>query len=114
MGNIINPNDLKIKLQDLHGAWEKFTGHHSALYGRSDETDALQKTLNVDFAVNYWINNGFPREKINMGMATYGRAFTLDSSGDNDLGSTATGAGTAGTVEQFSSLWLSIFAEAVS
>ena len=31
---------------DLHGAWEDFTGHHSALYSRSEEMGD-QSYLNV-------------------------------------------------------------------
>jgi chitinase len=82
----------------LHGSWEKFTGHHTALYPRSDETDELQRTLNVDFAVRYWIEKGFIKEKINLGLATYGRSFQLVNPSDHDLGSPVSGAGTAGTV----------------
>jgi chitinase len=79
---------------DLHGSWETFTGHHTALYSRSDEND-LQQTLNVDFAIKYWINNGAPKHKINIGLATYGRSFTLTSS-STGLGAPAKGAGPAG------------------
>ena len=35
--------------KDLHGAWETFVGHHTALYPRQDESPE-QKTLNVDWA----------------------------------------------------------------
>jgi chitinase len=70
----------------LHGSWESFTGHHSALYPRSSETDPIQRTLNVDFAVNYWIKNGAPSTKINLGMATYGRSFKLTNNNNNGLG----------------------------
>jgi chitinase len=54
--------------------------------------------LNVDFAVRYWIEKGFQKEKINLGLATYGRSLTLANPEDHDLGSPVTGAGTAGTV----------------
>jgi chitinase len=82
----------------LHGSWEKFTGHHSALYSRSDETDPIQTTLNVDFAVRYWIEKGFPKEKIVLGLPTYGRSFELSNSNEHELGSPAIGPGPAGTV----------------
>ena len=83
--------------KDLHGSWEKFTGHHSALYARDDETD-FQLTLNVDFAVKYWIEKGFDKSKINLGLATYGRSFELKDPSENKLGDDVKGAGEAGTV----------------
>ena len=52
----------------------------------------------MDFATNYWIDKGFPKEKINLGLSLYGRTFTLKNPGEHDLGSPAKGAGTAGTV----------------
>jgi len=70
----------------LHGSWESFTGHHSALFPRNSETDATQRTLNVDFALNYWISNGAPSTKINLGLATYGRSFKLTNINNNGLG----------------------------
>ncbi|KAM7351802.1 chitinase-like protein Idgf1 [Cochliomyia hominivorax] len=32
---------------------------------------------NVDYQVNYWINNGCPANKLNLGIATYGRAWKM-------------------------------------
>ncbi|PVD39531.1 hypothetical protein C0Q70_02165 [Pomacea canaliculata] len=63
---------------DLHGAWETHTGHHTALFPRSDETGD-DRYLNVDFAVNYWVQLGAPKEKLNVGLSTYWRTFTLSS-----------------------------------
>ena len=82
----------------MHGSWESFTGHHAALYPRNSETDPEQRLLNVDFALNYWINLGTPRQKINLGAATYGRTFRLVSTSQTGLGASASGPGTAGTV----------------
>ena len=88
----------KTKKKDLHGSWESFTGHHAALYPRNSETDAEQRLLNVDFALNYWVQLGTPREKINLGAASYGRTFRLVSTSQTGLGASASGPGTAGTV----------------
>ena len=49
-----------------------------------------------DYSVNYWIAGGFPREKIVMGIPTYGRSFTLSSQSDNGLGAAARGGGQQG------------------
>ena len=87
--------------KDLHGSWDPITGHHSALYAGDDVTDENQRALTVDFATSYWIENGFPKEKINLGLALYGRTFTLTNPSQHDLGSPAKGAGSAGTVMHF-------------
>jgi chitinase len=52
----------------------------------------------VDFATNYWIDKGFPKEKINLGLSFHGRTFTLKNPSEHDLGSPAEGPGTKGTV----------------
>ena len=83
--------------KDLHGSWQKFTGHHSALYSRSDERDN-SKYLNVDWAVRYWLDKGLTRDKLVLGLPSYGRSFTLTASMDNKIGSNAKSAGDAGKV----------------
>jgi chitinase len=84
------------KKKDLHGTWEPFTGHHAALYARADETGD-QALLNVDWAAQYWISKGCPREKLILGMGSYGRAFKLVDINKNGLGAPANGIPTAGT-----------------
>ena len=39
---------------DLHGSWEKVTGHHTALVNGNDPADKLT----VTYAVNNWIKKG--------------------------------------------------------
>ena len=48
-----------------------------------------------DWAVNYWISKGAQREKLIMGLGTYGRTFKV-TPGNYDMGSSASGAGTQG------------------
>ena len=88
---------IKIYFQDLHGAWENFTDHNAPLYSRKSERGNATY-LNVDWAVNYWINNGMPRQKLILGLATYGRAFKLLDRNQNQPGSPNNGPGTPGTV----------------
>jgi chitinase len=57
--------------------------------------------LNVDFAVNYWLSNGMPKEKINFGMAFYGRSFKLVDPAKNYLGAPTTGTGISGPVSHY-------------
>ena len=43
---------------------------------------------------------GAPREKINIGLALYGRSFTLQNGAKHNVGSPAKGGGKAGTFTQ--------------
>lgn len=69
---------LNLMTYDLHGNWDSVTGHHTAMSG--------EDKLNVPFAAQYWIDNGFPAEKIALGMGTYGRAFRLKDPNNHGLG----------------------------
>ena len=75
---------------DLHGRWEKQTGHHSALEGIPGDK------LTVTYAVDHWIKEGMPASKIALGMGTYGRAFKLTNPGNHGLGAAASGDPPAG------------------
>ncbi|CAL1277038.1 unnamed protein product [Larinioides sclopetarius] len=86
---------INVMTYDFHGSWESSIGHNSPLYGRSGESEG-EKMLTVDYAIKYWIKNGAPKKKLTLGMATYGRSFTLANPSDNKLGAPANGPGTAG------------------
>ena len=49
-----------------------------------------------DFAINYWLDGGCPKEKIMVGMATYGRAWTLEDPEQHCLACPTKGAAPAG------------------
>jgi len=70
-------------------------GHNAPLYPRSDQHGETS-FLNVDWSVNYWIENGMNRNKIVLGLPAYGRSFRLFNSKSNQLGSKALRSGTAG------------------
>ncbi|KHN81964.1 putative endochitinase [Toxocara canis] len=79
---------------DFHGAWEDVTGINSPLYARSGEVGD-QRTLNTDWAADYWASNGMPRSKIIVGIAAYGRGWTLTNPSDNGIGARGSGASKA-------------------
>lgn len=64
------------------------------MYARPDETGD-QLRLNVDYAIKYWIKKGAAKEKIILGMGTYGRTFTLASS-NTSYNAPITGPGAGG------------------
>ena len=82
---------LHLMTYDMHGKWESQTGHHTALVGSPGDT------LTVTFAVQYWIDQGFPANKIALGLGTYGRAFLLTDPNQHGIGAPASGNPTAGT-----------------
>ncbi|XP_071956954.1 chitinase-3-like protein 1 [Antedon mediterranea] len=85
---------------DLHGSWDSKTGHHSALYAAANE----DYRLTISYAANeLWsplATDGtpirIPREKLMVGISTYGRTFTLSSSWNTGLGAPVNGGGNAG------------------
>ncbi|XP_008575859.1 PREDICTED: chitotriosidase-1 isoform X1 [Galeopterus variegatus] len=90
-----NLDFINLMAYDFHGSWERVTGHNSPLYKRQGESGAAAE-LNVDAAVQQWLQKGAPANKLILGMPTYGRTFTLASSSDTRVGAPATGPGIRG------------------
>ncbi|XP_034733549.1 acidic mammalian chitinase-like [Etheostoma cragini] len=88
---------------DFHGPWETVTGHHSPLFRGSK--DIGNKTfLNTDFAMRYWQEQGVPTDKLNLGLAAYGRAFDL-STASRDVGAPTSGPGEEGCYTGEQGFW---------
>ncbi|CAF1091515.1 unnamed protein product, partial [Brachionus calyciflorus] len=84
---------LNVMTYDYYGSWRSVIGHNTPLYKRKSDTDP---NLNINFTINYYLQLGFPVGKMNLGLATYGRSFTLSNTNQNTIGSPASGPGTAG------------------
>uniref|UniRef100_A0A8C3BM77 GH18 domain-containing protein n=1 Tax=Cairina moschata TaxID=8855 RepID=A0A8C3BM77_CAIMO len=80
---------------DFHGSWDGKTGENSPLYKSPVDTGDLIY-FNVDYAMNYWKNNGAPAEKLLVGFPTYGHNFILQNPSDTAVGAPASGPGPAG------------------
>ncbi|XP_027144341.1 chitinase-3-like protein 1 [Larimichthys crocea] len=90
---------------DFRGPWENVIGHHSPLFqGSKDTGDKIFS--NTDSAMQYWHDQGAPTEKLNIGLAAYGRAFTL-SSNSSDVGAPASGPGEDGCYTSEDGFWAS-------
>ncbi|KAM9856164.1 chitotriosidase-1-like [Aulostomus maculatus] len=89
---------------DLHRPDDGVTKHHSPLYqGSTDTGDAVY--YNTDAAMKYWQSKGAPAEKLNLGVATFGRSFTLSNSTDNGVGAAANGPGESGCFTDVPGMW---------
>nr|AYD38868.1 acidic mammalian chitinase-like protein [Mytilus galloprovincialis] len=85
---------INIMSYDLHGSWQSTTGHNSPLFPKSDEYGD-QRYLNIDYVAKYWNSSGAPKGKLIIGLATYGRTFTLSGS-QTSIGAAASGPGIKG------------------
>ncbi|ELU07697.1 hypothetical protein CAPTEDRAFT_96206, partial [Capitella teleta] len=81
---------LNLMAYDLHGPWDAVTGYSAALF-----TTSPGDTLNVKSIVDFYLNNGFPADKLVLGIPIYGRTWTLTSSFHKTNGASARGPGLA-------------------
>lgn len=86
---------INVMTYDFHGQWERSVGHNSPLYPL-DSATSYQKKLTVDFSAREWVKQGAPKEKLLIGMPTYGRSFTLENTTQFDIGAAASGGGLPG------------------
>lgn len=81
---------------DLHGPWDLRIDHNAPLYEGLTDVTPLQKQLNVNASINYWLDQGAPREKLILGIPMYGHTFTLRDSAQTTVGSFHSGPGIGG------------------
>lgn len=86
---------INVMTYDFHGDWERQVGHHSPLFPLYS-TSNYQKKLTVDYSTAEWVRKGAAKEKILVGIPTYGRTFTLGNNSLTDIGAPATSGGNAG------------------
>nr|UBY12661.1 chitinase [Eisenia andrei] len=92
---------INVMSYDFNGAWDVMTGLNAPLYARADEfgveyDGSNRSTRNLDWAARYWAELGAPKEKLVLGLALYGRSFTLANVVENDVGDPISGPGWAG------------------
>ncbi|XP_034946301.1 chitinase-3-like protein 1 [Chelonus insularis] len=86
---------INLMAYDFHGAWESQTGINAPLKVAKSESGDV-RGYNVEASVNYWLSQGAPKEKLVVGVPSYGRAFTLADSKKNYIGAPTRGPGKAG------------------
>ncbi|NP_001268266.1 oviduct-specific glycoprotein precursor [Mesocricetus auratus] len=81
---------INVLSYDLHGSWEKSTGHNSPLFSLPEDPKSSA------FAMNYWRNLGAPADKLLMGFPAYGRTFHLLRESKNGLQAASMGPASPG------------------
>ena len=72
---------LNIMSYDLHGSWQPKTAHHSDMHQSRSEWE-----FSVYNTIDYWIEKGADPDKLVVGLASYGRTWTLSDSCETKLG----------------------------
>ncbi|XP_073960809.1 probable chitinase 2 [Choristoneura fumiferana] len=86
---------------DMYGAWDHVTGHNAPLHkGEGDEDESQDRVFSVDFALQYWLNQGCPPEKLVLGVPLYGRTFVLADDQIYGVRAPSNGPGLAGPYTQ--------------
>ncbi|KAM9369467.1 acidic mammalian chitinase isoform 3-T3 [Phaethornis superciliosus] len=94
---------IHVMTYDFHGSWDGRTGENSPLYtGPADSGDLIY--FNVQYAMNYWRDNGAPAEKLLVGFPTYGHNYNLQNPSNTAVGAPASGPGPAGPYTRQSGL----------
>lgn len=86
---------INIMSYDFHGKWESKTGHNAPLFASAGESE-WRKQLSMDFGVKLWERMGAPKSKLVVGLATYGRSFTLANPSQHGMNAPTSGGGKAG------------------
>ncbi|WP_231759792.1 glycosyl hydrolase family 18 protein [Microbulbifer elongatus] len=91
---------VNIMTYDLHGAWNEYVGHNSALFDNGNDPELAAASvystsqyggigyLNIDWAVKYF-RGSMPAGRINIGIPYYTRGWQGVSGGTNGLGGSA-------------------------
>ncbi|XP_059095434.1 uncharacterized protein LOC131890150 isoform X2 [Tigriopus californicus] len=82
---------------DYHSSYEPSVNHHSPLFRPKDVSEYdFRADLNVDATVKFYIKNGASRDKLVLGIPTYGRSYTLVNPDAHQIGSPTDGPGEQG------------------
>ncbi|KAJ8962573.1 hypothetical protein NQ318_000966 [Aromia moschata] len=88
---------IHVMVYDLHSAsLDNYVGHVAPLYASSLDDTEERKLLNAAAGIEHWLAKGADPAKINFGVVTYGRSFTLADANNTQLYAPIQGGGHAG------------------
>jgi len=97
IGPICNLLDfVNLMTYDFFGAWDSITGLNSPLFAKPGDSGG-RELFNIDWASRYWRSSGCNQNKLVIGLATYGRCFTLTNTANSGIGAPVRGPCQAGT-----------------
>jgi chitinase len=79
---------------NFSGSWNTVTGHNAAL--KPYENPPVPNPGNIQTAVEYWLSQGAPPSKINLGIPFYGITYNLTDPAQNGVGAPVSGVGIGG------------------
>ncbi|XP_060664821.1 mucin-5AC isoform X2 [Drosophila nasuta] len=82
---------------DFHSSHEPSVNHHAPLYSLEDDSEYnYDAELNIDYSIKYYLKAGADRDKLVLGIPTYGRSYTLINEESTELGAPSEGPGEQG------------------
>lgn len=103
-----NVDFVNIMTYDFHfySKQTPWTGLNSPLYKRHSE-GSVWAMMNINYSINYWEQRGLDRNKIVIGLPTYGHTFKLVNPFNTKIGAPAQGPGRVGTQGKFHAFYFS-------
>ncbi|KAJ2949330.1 hypothetical protein O0L34_g6283 [Tuta absoluta] len=88
---------MNLLTYDYHSAFEPAVNHHAPLYPLEEPNEySVDNELNIDYTIKYYLDNGADRDKLVLGIPTYGRSYTLFNKDATEIGAPADGPGEQG------------------
>jgi len=86
---------------DYHSAQEPAANHHAPLYKPDTWSEFdFRVDLNIDATIKFYLKHGASRDKLVLGIPTYGRSYTLANPDAHETGSPTVGPGAKGAGTQ--------------
>lgn len=74
---------VNIMTYDLHGPWDQYSDFNAPLYNK--KSSSPQYKISVDSSVKAWVNAGFSKEKLVVGIPFYGYMYNVNKVLSNGL-----------------------------
>ncbi|KAL0882853.1 hypothetical protein ABMA27_016384 [Loxostege sticticalis] len=88
---------MNLLTYDYHSAFEPAVNHHAPLYPLEEPNEySVDNELNIDYTIKFYLENGADRDKLVLGIPTYGRSYTLFNPDAVEIGAPADGPGEQG------------------
>ncbi|XP_047991913.1 mucin-5AC isoform X2 [Leguminivora glycinivorella] len=88
---------MNLLTYDYHSAFEPAVNHHAPLFPLEEPNEySVDNELNIDYTIKFYLENGADRDKLVLGIPTYGRSYTLFNPDATEIGAPADGPGEQG------------------